>query len=384
MNRRHANDGPQADSAVEFGYSQVAALAAKLTALPPHDSLPADGTQKAVPRRRARPLSRWALIVISFAWFITLGLASIAALHVFFHDQTNVLIWLNAFTRYLYLPAYACLTLAIWKRRLWLAFANLAIIGCHLFWIAPDFMRDRRFDAEPANAAAAEKNPANSVRIFFANVYYQNQDFTALLHEIEDADPDVIVLVEFPWSWRDVFLKSPVIAKYRYGHGFKPWRYDSVILYSKLPVQNESESRIADRTVQSADIRIGSRILHLIGLHAPRPMHFHDNDYDGYWQQVLPRLLGAPHPLVAIGDFNATQYSLVYERLKAGGLRSAHEDRGRGYATTWPNGMDPVPPIRIDQAFLSPDVVCQGIAEGEGRGSDHKPLILDVRLGAKR
>jgi endonuclease/exonuclease/phosphatase (EEP) superfamily protein YafD len=88
--------------------------------------------------------------------------------------------------------------------------------------------------------------------------------------------------------------------------------------------------------------------------------------------------------LVAIGDFNATQYSLVYEQLKAGGLRSAHDDRGRGCATTWPNGMVLVPPIRIDQAFLSAEVVCQGIAEGVGRGSDHKPLILDVQLSNSR
>jgi hypothetical protein len=39
-----------------------------------------------------------------------------------------------------------------------------------------------------------------------------------------------------------------------------------------------------------------------------------------------------------------------------------------------------VPPIRIDQAFLSPDVECLGIAEGVGRGSDHKPLILDLLI----
>jgi endonuclease/exonuclease/phosphatase (EEP) superfamily protein YafD len=110
-------------------------------------------------------------------------------------------------------------------------------------------------------------------------------------------------------------------------------------------------------------------------------MNFHVNDYDGFWKEVVPLVLSEPHSLVVVGDCNATQYSLVYEQLKAGGLRSAHEDRGRGYATTWPNGTLPLPPIRIDQAFLSPEVACTSIAEGEGRGSDHKPLILDIEVG---
>jgi endonuclease/exonuclease/phosphatase (EEP) superfamily protein YafD len=91
-------------------------------------------------------------------------------------------------------------------------------------------------------------------------------------------------------------------------------------------------------------------------------------------------LLSKQHPLVIVGDFNATQYSWIYKQLKAGGMRSAHEDRGRGYATSWPNGRVWVPPIRIDQAFLSSNVECLGISEGTGLGSDHKPLILDVRI----
>jgi endonuclease/exonuclease/phosphatase (EEP) superfamily protein YafD len=66
--------------------------------------------------------------------------------------------------------------------------------------------------------------------------------------------------------------------------------------------------------------------------------------------------------------------------LIAMGLRSAHVDRGRGYATTWPNGRLPFPPIRIDQALLSPDVECLRIEEGIGVGTDHEPLIVDVRV----
>jgi endonuclease/exonuclease/phosphatase (EEP) superfamily protein YafD len=103
-------------------------------------------------------------------------------------------------------------------------------------------------------------------------------------------------------------------------------------------------------------------------------------DYFGYWKAIVPVLTSQKGPVLIVGDFNATEHSLVYKQLKDSGLRSAHDDRGRGYAMTWPNGTLPIPPIRIDQAFLSPDVECLDIREGVGEGSDHKPLIVDVRL----
>jgi endonuclease/exonuclease/phosphatase (EEP) superfamily protein YafD len=95
---------------------------------------------------------------------------------------------------------------------------------------------------------------------------------------------------------------------------------------------------------------------------------------------MIPILTAEQGPLVIVGDFNATEHSLVYEQLTSEWLRSAHDDRGRGYATTWPNRRNWLPPIRIDQVLLSPQVECERIVEGRGLGSDHKPLIVDVRL----
>ena len=94
----------------------------------------------------------------------------------------------------------------------------------------------------------------------------------------------------------------------------------------------------------------------------------------------MPLIESQTGPLVVFGDFNATQHSKVYRELTSGRLRSAHRDRGRGYAVSWPNGKYPAPPIRIDQSLLSEEIECLQIREGEGRGSDHKPLIFDVRI----
>jgi endonuclease/exonuclease/phosphatase (EEP) superfamily protein YafD len=74
--------------------------------------------------------------------------------------------------------------------------------------------------------------------------------------------------------------------------------------------------------------------------------------------------------------------------LKHTGLLSAHERLGHGMDTTWPNGMTravlglpfPLPPIRLDHVFTTPNIVPLSIREGRGIGSDHKPVITRLAI----
>jgi endonuclease/exonuclease/phosphatase (EEP) superfamily protein YafD len=331
-------------------------------------------SQPAQPTRLGR-------LIYWLACLITLSLVIIGLLRVFYHDGNYFLTCLNAFTRYIYLPAYVCLAWAIWKRYRFLALANLAIIALHLTLITPDFVRDRRFD-RAASSATTTAAPSPTIRIFFANVRSMNTEHDAMLEEIKAADPDIIVFVEFTWLWHNAYVHSPTLAKYPYGGGFDNTRLGTVNVFSRMPLKGDRLDWFGGRGLQTIQIAVGDRTLHLIGLHAPRPMNLRDDDdYDAFWSRTIPRILREPGPLVVVGDFNATQFSEIYERLTADRMRSAHQDRGRGYAVTWPNGQWGIPSlIRIDQALISPEVECLNIREGEGRGSDHKPLILDVRI----
>jgi endonuclease/exonuclease/phosphatase (EEP) superfamily protein YafD len=312
------------------------------------------------------------------AWVAVLALAVVALLRIFYHDGTHFLIQLNSFTRYVYLPAYACLIWASWKKRWILMVAALVVVVCHVRWMLPDFVRDRRFDLSADAAAGVDDSP--TVRVFFSNVLGSKRDYSPLWKEIEDANPDVVVMAESSYFSVQSFLTYPPFAEFVKPNGSGRLRRGEVVVFSKLPITSESQTAATDRIVQTVDVAIGSQTLRVIGLHAPRPMPPPAYDYYGYWRQMVPFLAAGDLPRLIIGDFNATQHSLVYKRLKGSGLRSAHEDRGRGWATTWPNGEWNLPPIRIDQAFVSQDVECLGVWEGQGDGSDHRPLIVDVRL----
>ncbi len=315
------------------------------------------------------------------AWGIILPLFLIAVLRLFFHDGVRELAYFNAFTLYVYLPAYFCLAWAVGRRRWKLAGWSMIVVGCHLVWTVPDFLPLR-----PSALSAAELATASSpIRIFCANVAVFNDQYEAMLEEITREDPDIVVFVEYGRAWHRAVEQSEVLRPFVHrARQLRP-SPSAFGVYSKLPLSEEKKTWTRHHLSHTFDVQLGSQSFRLFCLHAPRPSH---EQYDSYWASVGPILAEQPAPLVVVGDFNATQHSRALHQLTSGRLRSAHVDRGRGFATTWPNGQlwpGPgvlfwVPPIRIDHVLLSRQVHCEQVREGVGRGSDHRPVIVDLRL----
>jgi endonuclease/exonuclease/phosphatase (EEP) superfamily protein YafD len=359
----------------ETAQAEVAELATRVVALP-HEA----PTRTSATSRRVLRLRRclwWTCHLL--LWAITVSLAVVATLRIFYHDGNLYLTWINAFTRYVYLPAYVCLGWAVWQRRWLLAICSVMVVGCHMVWMAPNFLRDRRFDV-PVDDAVGTPDAAPATRIMFANVLTTSPEYEPLWKEVAQVNPDVLVLAESSHRCIRSLRQSPLMTAYRGDEQQLRSQMGEVAVFSKLPIKSHAQKWVLGRIVQTVDLQIGSQTLRLIGLHAPRPVFPADNHYADYWQQMVPLLTSEKGPLVNVGDFNATEHSRVYKDLRAAGLRSAHDDQGRGYATTWPNGKWLAPPIRIDHAFLSPEVECWTVREGLGHGSDHKPISLDVKI----
>ena len=208
-----------------------------------------------------RPLWRrgLSLLCAMSAWIVSLSLLAVAALRILYHDGTYVLVWLNAFTRYVYLPAYLCLLFAAWQRRWRLVLVSSAVVGCHLAWLAPDFLRDRRFEPPASSVAVESADTSPTMRIFFANVRENSEEYPSMLEEITEADPDVIVLVEYGWGWHLTFKTSPVLAPYKYGSGHLQSHIGSVNVFSRLPLKTEMQSWVAGRPTHTIEVELGSQ-----------------------------------------------------------------------------------------------------------------------------
>jgi endonuclease/exonuclease/phosphatase (EEP) superfamily protein YafD len=333
--------------------------------LPLWNRLPA-GPKVAVRR------GRW---LAGVGWCVVLALAAIAALKIFWHDGAWPLILINAFTFYLYWPAYAVLAFGLITQRRALALVSAAVVASHLYWIAPDLQPPR----STVSAEAAATTDARAIRIYYSNVQARNRQWDEILAEARSFDPDVIVLAEMHgWWWGELMRRRPLVADYPYGTDLDRRNAGDVVVFSRLPVQRYNLLSVAGRYVLALDLALGDQMLRLFALHSPRPTPDSRDSYYQFWDVITRVVTEDQGPVVVIGDFNATQYSRIYRQLRDGGLRSAHEDRGRGLANTWPQKKSPFPLIRIDQAFLSPEVECVSIREGDAPGSDHRSLILDL------
>lgn len=97
--------------------------------------------------------------------------------------------------------------------------------------------------------------------------------------------------------------------------------------------------------------------------------------------ELARQLAPLPRPLVVAGDLNAPESSPVIQRLLAAGLRDSFSASGRGYGFSYGQSMRAgLSFLRIDHILASPEVGFAASFVGEGRNSDHRPVIADLVL----
>ena len=314
--------------------------------------------------------------MLVLGWLITLPLAGFAAARWTAHDAMLLLIWANSFTLYLYLPAYLVAGIGLWRRCWAIAAVAGLVAACHLYWVLPDVV------SSPAADTAAE-NMLN-VRVFSANLRGSNPQSERLIEEILAAEADILVLQEVTPSWWKKLESGGLFERFPYR--LKKLRRDAFgsAILSRRPLDAADFWQVNGVTMIRCTVVLDGPRLRLYNVHPLPPASVgYAQTWNQQHEQLAEMLAAETGPTLAIGDFNATQHSAWLKRHTAGRMRSAHVDRGRGMAVSWPNLKIPLPPIRIDHALLSPEIGCVEVREGAGAGSDHKPLIVDLLVPRK-
>jgi endonuclease/exonuclease/phosphatase family metal-dependent hydrolase len=109
--------------------------------------------------------------------------------------------------------------------------------------------------------------------------------------------------------------------------------------------------------------------------------HLDPSREDHYRRQEIQTVLAVARdagPLVLVGgDFNSTPDSHVQAEARRGGLRDAWLECGRGDGFTYPADT---PTKRIDYLYLTGTATCTRAVVLETTASDHRPLLVTVRL----
>ncbi len=175
---------------------------------------------------------------------------------------------------------------------------------------------------------------------------------------------------------------------------FDGGRYGLAVL-SRWPVRHDTAVSLpVDLPRQRPGGSYEPRAAHRVTLDTPRgPLvvintHLDPSGDDHYRRQEVRTVLavaGAARaggtPVLVGGDFNSEPGSAVQAQARAGGLRDAWGECGQGGGQTYPADS---PVKRIDYLYLTGGATCAEARVLTTDASDHRPLLVRVRLPGAR
>ncbi len=226
-------------------------------------------------------------------------------------------------------------------------------------------------------ATASGNGP--SVRLALANVNTMNRNHDALKAFLFDIDADVIVLEEIDPVW----LEAMTELDSRYPHSVKvPLRSNFGIgLWSLHPLRSSQTVAFDLPGVPSlvATVDVEGKPLRVLATHPLPPRDARNTDFRDKQLAGIAAIAGEGSPYsVVLGDLNTTPWGRAFQKMLAGsGLRDSA--LGMGLQWSWPVGFWPLA-LPIDHCLVSERVDVLDRWIGPDVGSDHYPLVVDVRL----
>lgn len=337
-------------------------------------------------RTGSRP--RWRLLA-GMGWLATAGAAAVGCAALWWSDDLGERTGLRlvadyaafmsvTFAWHAALAMVGVVGMAVLIRRRWL---GLAALGVGLLCGVPEAgVALRRSEVVERQSVAT--TPA--LTLMSVNTMYSRVDGGALLREIREHGPDVIVFQE--WTERGERSIRPLLEG-AYPHWVSAARDDAFgqAVCSRWRFARPARlfpPGIGGREPQiTVEVELAGRPVRVTNVHTlpPKsPRHFAG-------QRELVRGLSAwiesgaaDRPHVLAGDFNAVARSATMARLRRAGMSDAHQAAARwGRGSTWPRigVLRHVPGIRLDHVMHGPEMLCLGAQECRDIGSDHKPVV---------
>ncbi len=218
--------------------------------------------------------------------------------------------------------------------------------------------------------------PAGVIRVMSFNTWTNNHDIPALAAEIGRRQPDFVGLVEFgPPKQR---LKRMLAAQYPHAVDCTDIPFCYTGFLSRWPVER----------VKARSLWRGPPYLH-VRVHTPygplRVLVVHTLRFPWMRSQlkqmramvdIVKRVEKSGEPVIVMGDFNSTPFSLMLRTLQQGiGLKRLT------WLPSWPARPLPLPQLAIDHVFVSPSLrLHAGPFTGGAAGSDHLPVIVELAM----
>jgi endonuclease/exonuclease/phosphatase (EEP) superfamily protein YafD len=309
-------------------------------------------------------------------WSVVAVLAAITIVVVLQPGTSRLTIGLVALTPYWYLAAWPIVIVALLRRRWWLAVASLVVVGAQLTLVVPVW--HPWVSARPAAGSWR-------LRLFDANVLFDNPDLVGIARQIQADHPDVVTLEELSTGNVASLEATGVMQRFGY-HLVAP---DSGTLgfgvWSDVPVTNlHSWPTTSHPEVQGVLHPATGPAITLLVVHTLAPIGTAGpQTWAREMAQIAARVSAAPGQVVVAGDLNATDEMRQLSRLRQHRLLDAAIERGRGWQPTWPANRRILPAlIRPDHVLYTSGLTSTSYRLGDAAGSDHRPVLVTLARAA--
>ena len=279
-----------------------------------------------------------------------------------------------------------------WAAELFTHFVAFYFLGACLATLMLLWMRERRWGGLTAAIALVygvlllpyipirwnDSSETRNLRIMSANVLTENHDYNRFLDSVRRVNPDIIAMQEVNESW----VKQLVALESEYPYSKKSPRSDSfgIALYSRLPFEHLAIDYIQPYNLDSitASLRINETIVHLRVAHTLPPGN---RDYASGRNAQLAFIAAWARErtsCIVVGDLNTTMWSPYYRDFIRQS-RLINTRNGRGILGTWPSWLGPLA-LPLDHILVSESIGTISCAHAPRTGSDHVPLVADLRV----
>jgi endonuclease/exonuclease/phosphatase (EEP) superfamily protein YafD len=254
----------------------------------------------------------------------------------------------------------------------------LTLSICYLVYKVFPYTAWSRPEMLPAIPAAS----TTGIRIFSANVWQDNTNHEGFVRLIEQADPDIVLLLETDRNWE----AGMASLEKRYPHTEKMALDNTygMLFYSRLPVRKSTIKFLVESDVPSLHAVIelpNGQPVQIWGLHPKPPMPAEDTRSDAKDKELMKvafRARDCDLPVIVLGDLNDVAWSHTTELFRKTS-RLLDPRRGRGFYSTF-SARHWWLKFPLDYIFASTHFSLVRMKRLQPTGSDHYPIFIELQF----
>lgn len=262
-----------------------------------------------------------------------------------------------------------------------LVFTLLLTVIIHGWFVLP---YTPLFNTEVQSYEHKKVKPQDKVALFIANVFMENRNADALLNIINNANPDIVFLVETNKWWQ--LAMKPLHESYPYAVEYPLDNTYGLLLYSKYRLIDPKVLFLEKPTVPSVHTKVempNKRIFIFHGEHPVPPVPsdvYPDNigQEAGELSKLAQMIKQDQLPSIVAGDLNDVAWSETSKLFRINsemkdirsGRRPYNSFNANSVIFRWP----------LDHVFADPEFFLKSIERLDKFGSDHFPVFVKLVL----